>query len=278
MSYSTGAIAAVNAVGGLVQLGFDIWNAVEQRDLQKKQLKLYEQALKQQREQFNTQLQFGKNIYNDWKAAFGDTQQELGEYYKTLTADSLKTQYEMANTEASNNLLQQYNAAQKQMNAQYNKLGISNSGAAVAANLQLQSSMMQQRATNNWKTALLKQQAQSEIMAQKQAWVNTGQQQFNTATQIINNATANYATSYGNEAQNAYATSINADKSFWNSINNISSMTSGVLLGAGTGMMRHNNNLELEQEKAKNKTLNYANSISNNSIWGGNKYLHWGLQ
>ena len=179
------------AVGGIVQGITGYFTAKEQNKIANDQLNLMRQQIENQKNMFDAQLEFGKDIWSQWKQNFGDTQTEVAEYYRNLTDENLKYRYELANTEANNTLLQQYNTAKQSLENQYAKQGIQNSGAAITGNIQLQQQMLQQRAQNSWQTQMQKATAMEQIMGQKAGWVQQGNNLFNTATNIINQAYSN---------------------------------------------------------------------------------------
>lgn len=141
------------------------------------------------------QLAFGKQMWQDWQQDYGVIQDQVGQYYANLTDTVLKQQYEMANTSSSNTLYKAYEQASKNLATQMNRSGMGNSGAAVAANLQLQSQALSNKAQNAWQTEQLKANAQNVIMGQKANWVAQGQAQQNAAAGIINGAYAQQAAS-----------------------------------------------------------------------------------
>lgn len=72
------------------------------------------------------QLKFQKEQYDDWKAIYGDLQENLGAYYKNLSPDT----YVAKGVTAVN---QEYAAANKAITTELAQRGITNSGAAAAA-------------------------------------------------------------------------------------------------------------------------------------------------
>lgn len=72
------------------------------------------------------QLAFSKEQYEDWKAVFGDVQDNLAAYYKNLTPDSIEAQgIQALNTE--------YAAASKSLTQALAQRGISSSGLEAQA-------------------------------------------------------------------------------------------------------------------------------------------------
>lgn len=214
--WQMGVAAGVMAIGGIVQGITGYFTAKEQNELAREQLDLMKQQMQNQKDMFDAQLAFGSEIWDKWKQNFGDTQNEVAEYYKNLTDENLKYRFEMANTEANNTLLQQYNTAMQNLRNQYAKQGMQNSGAAITGNIQMQQQLLQQRAQNSWQTQMQKATAMEQIMGQKAGWVQQGENLFNTSANIINQA-------YNTNGQiNAQMASINAQLANQNKMNSIS--------------------------------------------------------
>ena len=178
------------------------------------------------------QLAFGKEMWQDWQQDYGVIQDQVGQYYANLTDVVLKQQYEMANIDASNALYKTYEQSSKNLAAQMNRSGMSNSGAAVAANLQLQSQMLSNKAQNAWQTEQLKANAQNVIMGQKAGWAAQGQAQQNAAANIINGAYSQQAASASAAKQMYIQQLANQQASHNNLITQGIGQTIGAFIGA----------------------------------------------
>lgn len=178
------------------------------------------------------QLAFGKEMWQDWQQDYGVVQDQVGQYYANLTDVVLKQQYEMANIDASNALYKTYEQSSKNLAAQMNRSGMANSGAAVAANLQLQSQMLSDKARNAWQTEQLKANAQNVIMGQKASWAAQGQAQQNAAANIINGAYSQQAASASAAKQMYMQQLANQQASHTNFVVNGIGQSIGAFIGA----------------------------------------------
>lgn len=253
--------AIAMTVGSIAQGITGYFTAKEQNKIASEQLKLMNKQIENQKNMFDAQLEFGKDIWKQWQQNFGDTQAEIAEYYRNLTDENLKYRFELANTEANNSLLQQYNTAKQSLENQYAKQGMQNSGAAITGNIQLQQQMLQQRAQNSWQTQMQKATAMEQIMGQKASWVQQGNNLFNTSTNIINQA-------YTNNGQiNAQMAMMNAQLANNNKLSSIQQWSdlgntiAGMAYGYGTESLKGYYDSLKTQNQQTNSTQTTQNPV-----------------
>lgn len=221
------AVGAVIAIGGITAGA--IMSAKEAKAQANKA-----NAAAQDRDKYYAEMtKLAKKQYKRWEQDFGEIQTEVSDYYKNLTDDILKQQYEDANTEANQNLVKSYFQAQKNLSSSMNKTGMAGSGADVSSSLQLQQSMLQQKASNRWQTEQLKANANNVLMGQKQQWAAQGENLRNQAMQNQFNAEQ----IKGNDAAARYLQhqqqSANAQMNMINTISSGLASMGGMMMGAG---------------------------------------------
>lgn len=86
------------------------------------------------------QLDYQKAQYQDWKNIYGDIQENIGDYYKNLSGDTL------ASKQLQSQALE-YNRANKEVTQQLAQRGMSGSGLEAAANVTMGMQSAGQRAT-----------------------------------------------------------------------------------------------------------------------------------
>lgn len=253
------------AIGGMIY-GYNSYSD------KARQLQGAANAAAQRRDQYYKEMtELAKKQYERWEQDFGEIQTEVAEYYKNLDDSILKEQYENANIEANQSLVKQYFQAQQQLNANINKAGMSGSGADISSSLQLQQSMLQQKASNRWQTEQLKANANNVLMGQKQQWTAQGenlrsqamQNQFN-AEQIKGNDAAAQHLQYQQQSYNADMAAINTLSS---GLANIG----GTMLGIGgqmyTANLDRNTSLDIAKIKygitSPTQTIPYGVSTPN---------------
>lgn len=253
------------AIVGIAAVGLGIAFAASENDRMSKEAQdRADEAAKQRDEAYKNMINLAKEQYNRWEQDFGEIQTEVADYYKNLTDDILKQQYEDANTEANQSLIQQYFASQQKISSQFNKTGMAGSGAEAASALKLQQSMLQQKATNRWQTQQLKANANNVLMGQKASWVSQGenlrnqamQNQFNAEQVVGNDAAAQYL-QYQKQAYNAEQNMINTTAS---SLTNIG----GMMMGFGSQMYTANQTNDTNIAIAKILAGNNQNSTITN--------------
>lgn len=227
---------AVAAIGAAVAIGGSIYASNQYSKQAKAARDAASEAAEREQKWREEQLSFAKEQYSRWEQDFGEIQTEVADYYKELSDDVLKQQYEDANTSANNSLLQQYFTAQQQISTQMNKQGMANSGAAVSASLQLQQSMLSQKAQNRWNTEQLKSQALSQVMGQKQSWVTQGEALRQQATNLEAAAYEQAANSAATDKINYTNLAYQAESNKINAISSGLQKVGGALVGFGGQM------------------------------------------
>lgn len=140
-------------------------------------------------------IAFQKEQYNDWKAVYGDLQENIGKYYKELTPEKITTL-------GLQNQQKEYQAALKTIETTAAQRGITNSGLEFAA----KSSATMQNATAR---ATIRTTAEDAVKAQQLEFLKVGLGQgtqyaanvgsaYNTGVQSANNILSNYTQSYNN--------------------------------------------------------------------------------
>ena len=183
-------------------------------------------------------MKLANKQYERWEQDFGEIQTEVADYYKNLSDDILKQQYEDANTQANQSLVQQYFAAQSNIKSSMNKAGMAGSGAEQSSTLQLQQTALAQKAQNRWQTQQLKANANNVLMGQKANWVQQGenlrsqamQNQFNSLAATGQDASARYLL----HQQAAYT----AEQNMINTISSGLMNMGGMGLGLEAGMAK----------------------------------------
>lgn len=183
------------------------------------------------------ELAFAQEQWNTWKQDFGGIQEEVAEFYKNLTADGLRQQYQMAGTEASNTLLNQFDTQLKQLENNFAKAGMTNTGASASAQLSLQNQLLSSQAQNNFQTQQMMANADNVVMGQKAGWVQQGEALRQNATQAMLGAYQGYSNSYNQTKQQYQQAAEQYKQQVTNSIVSGMNTIGGGLMGFGTGMI-----------------------------------------
>ena len=276
---------AAMATGAIVTIGAGIASFFVNKNKADAMEKNANAAYEEAKKAYDKMVSLANEQYDRWQEDFGEIQTEVADYYKELTDASLKQQYEDANTEANQSLIQQYFAAQSSINSSMNKAGMANSGAAQSSTLQLQQTMLSQKAQNRWQTQQLKANANNTLMGQKANWVQQGeslrnqamQNQYN-AQQILGNASQAQGNMY-TQLQHSYQQQ--AINSGLGALANLGGQLTGAgatiysaeLSGTGTGTVDTSSYL-LSDSQAQNivnstltpYTFNIGSSSSANSL------------
>ena len=85
-------------------------------------------------------IAFQKEQYTDWKAVYGELQDNLGDYYSTLSSSKYATQAIQANQ-------QEFAKTSKQLDVSLAQRGLSNSGAQAASMTAMSQQLAQANAT-----------------------------------------------------------------------------------------------------------------------------------
>lgn len=151
------------------------------------------------------QLDFQKQQYENWESIFGPIQQNLSNYYKNLSSDTIASS-------GIQNIEQQYVASRQNLDTQLAKRGITNSGATAAGLTQLETARMLGKADIQTKAPMLAAQQQTGFLAgglNQQSGLQSGisgamTNQMNMfGEQSMNKQ--NMANQYSNQAAQAYA-------------------------------------------------------------------------
>lgn len=134
------------------------------------------------------QLDFQKQQYDRWESIFGPIQDNLSNYYKTLSSDSIASAgLQQINT--------QFAQSRQNLDTALAKRGITNSGATAAALTQLESSRM-------LGSAEVRANAPMVAAQQQQGFLNSGSGQQANAVAGISSAYSNQMNMFGNQALN----------------------------------------------------------------------------
>jgi hypothetical protein len=143
------------------------------------------------------QVQFQREQYADWKAIYGDVQENLGKYYKELTPDRLVSL-------GLQNQQMEHQAAIKNIQKTFAQKGITTGEQnAVTAGLEF---------SNAEAKAKIRTSGEEAVNAQKLNFLGVGLNQGTQMLGNINNATSTAANSYSNTAnmyQNKFTTITN---------------------------------------------------------------------
>lgn len=197
------------------------------------------------------ELAFAQEQWDTWKQDFGGLQSEVAEFYKNLTSDSLRQQYQMAGTEASNTLLKQFDTQLNQLENNFAKAGMSNSGASASAQLSLQNQLLSSQAQNNFQTQQMMANADNVVMGQKAGWVQQGEALRQQSTNAMQQAYQGYSNSYAQTKQLYQQYAENYKQQVTNSIVSGMNTVGGSLIGFGTGMV--SNGYSMSGEKLYDK-------------------------
>jgi len=104
------------------------------------------------------QIAFAKEQYADWKATFGDVQDNLAAYYKNLTPDAIEAS-------GIQNINQQYSQANKQITQSLAQRGISGSGLEGQAMVDLATKQAQDTATLKVQAPILAAQEKMKFLS-----------------------------------------------------------------------------------------------------------------
>lgn len=161
------------------------------------------------------QLAFQREQYEDWKAVYGDLQENLGYYYSTLDPKD----YEARGLQA---VQQEYQTAKTQVDRTLAQRGISSSGIQAATDVSFAQSLASARADVRLK-------APETVAKEQQGFLGIGlgqgTQMLGIQANVANAGASNLMAASGNQL-NAYTQKSLANQD-----------TMGSLWGAGVGMM-----------------------------------------
>lgn len=133
-------------------------------------------AAKRMREAAQAKLDYATQLDNDWKDRYGDTTSQVASYYKNLTSESLKQQYQMTGDKALEQSYNNFQQQMKQLDTKINQMGMQNSSQALSALMQMSTQQMSNNAAINFETNLNKMKADQEVAQQKLAYNQTGKE------------------------------------------------------------------------------------------------------
>lgn len=128
------------------------------------------------REAAQAKLDYAAQLDNDWKDRYGDTTSQVASYYKNLTSESLKQQYQMTGDKALEQSYNNFQQQMKQLDTKINQMGMQNSSQALSALMQMSTQQMSNNAAINFETNLNKMKADQEVAQQKLAYNQTGKE------------------------------------------------------------------------------------------------------
>lgn len=127
------------------------------------------------------QIAFAREQYEDWKATFGDIQDNLSAYYKNLTPETIQAQGAQA-------LKQEYAATSQQLTQSLAQRGISGSGLEAQVMTDLATKQAQDQATLQVQAPMMAAQEKMKFLS-----LGLGQGQGQLATQGVSGAYSNQA-------------------------------------------------------------------------------------
>lgn len=129
------------------------------------------------------QMDFQKQQYGDWESVFGSVSKNLGDYYKTLSGDTLAAkQITALNTELAK--------GEKELQTQLAQRGLSSSGINAAA-------MTQMALGGATAKASIRASAEEQAVAQKQGFLGLGLGQGTNMLGIQAQQSGNVGSAYG---------------------------------------------------------------------------------
>lgn len=188
------------------------------------------------------QLAFSKEQYADWKATFGDVQDNLSAYYKNLTPSAIEAS-------GIQNLNQSYAQASKQITQSLAQRGISSSGLEGQAMVDLATKQAQD-------TANLKIQAPIMAAQEKMKFLALGLNQGARAVSGVGSAYSNQASLAANQASMYNAQSAQASQGIG------SSLSGGISSYMNYNAMQNQNNL-------LSQALNAGSSVNTSNVYSG---------
>lgn len=162
-------MAAVAATVGIAQV---IGGSIAADRARKERLA----AAGRMREAAQAKLDYATQLDNDWKDRYGDTTSQVASYYKNLTGESLRQQYQATGDKALEQSYNNFQQQMKQLDTKINQMGMQNSSQALSALMQMSTQQMSNNAAINFETNMNKMKADQEVAQQKLAYNQTGNQ------------------------------------------------------------------------------------------------------
>ena len=148
------------------------------------------------------QIDFAKEQYNEWKAVYGDIQTNLGKYYNSLNASDYEAK-------GLNTVQQEYSIAKERINTELAQRGISDSGIAAVADINMNQRLAEVKAnirtTANEKVAEDKLKFLGVGLGQGSALLGVESAAANNAAGNLMNSANSYtqsSTAYGTAGMN----------------------------------------------------------------------------
>ena len=232
--------AALIGIGMVAIAGASIYGSIRNSQEAEAAANSAAAAQKKRDEAYAEATKLAKEQYERWEQDFGEIQTEVADYYKNLSDDILKQQYEDANTQANQSLVQQYFAAQYNIKSSMNKAGMAGSGAEQSSTLQLQQTALAQKAQNRWQTQQLKANANNVLMGQKANWAQQGENLRSQAMQNQYNAEAMKGNSAAADYQMYEQMRAQYTQNAINSVTNGLASMGGMMMGVGGQMYTAN--------------------------------------
>lgn len=185
------------------------------------------------------QLDFQKQQYSNWEDIFGPIQQNLSNYYKNLSSDTIASS-------GLQNIEQQYATSRQSLDQALAKRGITNSGATAAGLTQLETARMLGKAQVQTNAPMMAAQQQSNFLA-------GGLGQQSQLQQGISNTYANQMNMFGQQSLNKQ----NMSNQY---ANQAAQAYSGIGSSVGTGISTYMN---------YQSNQNLANALSNQNTASG---------
>lgn len=157
-------MAAVGAVGAITTGILGAKEQAKATKIQKQQI-----ALAQQR------MQLAQSYMADYTSRFGAVNTQLAEYYSSLTDASLRQSYQNAGDSASNQAMQQYDAARKELQSSIQRANMSGSGAEIEALMNMSASQLSNASNIKMSVENAKLGAAQEVANQKMQYAQMGQ-------------------------------------------------------------------------------------------------------
>ena len=141
------------------------------------------------------QLDFAKQQYQDWQNVFGPIQQNLANYYNSLSSDTVAAL-------GLQSIEQEYHRSATQLDESLAKRGMTNSGALAAGFTELEKARMLGRAD-------VRAQAPLVASSQKASFLSAGMGQLQGVQSGVNTAFTNQISLLGNQYSNQMANATN---------------------------------------------------------------------
>lgn len=225
-----GAAAAIGVGAGVSALS-NLFSGISASKDAKEAAEAQAQALNRMVDLQNEQLQLYKDELDNFQSVFGSVEQNLKNYYNSLSPDSVAAK-DIQNLEV------EFNRVNTQLNQQLAQRGLSNSGAAAAANTALASNLATSRAE-------ARSNASQKVANQQLGWYSLGTQQKHAALAGLSGAygqamqgQSNLASVYGQQASNAANAATQSFANIGSTITNAigTSIVANALNGGGSSV------------------------------------------